>query len=313
MWCGARNGRCSISPSAWRPATLWIRVTSIASSRLIGGRIDGRRRASIVLPGARARPRTAGCARRRRRSRSASSGVRCPRTSSRSGRRVRSTRLAAPPAPDGDRAPAGEDLGRRAQVVHGGDRQARRRAPPRAPRWRGTSRRLSAAVRAPSATASAPGRVAQLAGERELAEDRPRCEARRRDLAARREHGEGERGVEAGADLAQERRGEVGGDALVGELEPGVLDRGAHALARLAHGGVAEADDGERRQPGTDVDLDPHLARIDPVDGERGGAAEHAGDATPRWCDVCVARGAKRVPIRRRLGHRLAHDPLCAS
>ena len=29
---------------------LWIRVTVIASARVSGGRIDGRRRASIVLP-----------------------------------------------------------------------------------------------------------------------------------------------------------------------------------------------------------------------------------------------------------------------
>ena len=34
----------------WRPATLWIRVTAIASSRVSGGRIDVIRRASIVLP-----------------------------------------------------------------------------------------------------------------------------------------------------------------------------------------------------------------------------------------------------------------------
>ncbi len=50
MWCGARNGRRTIRRSALIPATLWIRVTSIASSRVSGGRIDGIRRASIVLP-----------------------------------------------------------------------------------------------------------------------------------------------------------------------------------------------------------------------------------------------------------------------
>src|SRR5438552_5972243 len=48
---GARTGRLVTSgrPSR-RPATLWIIVTSIASSSASGGRIDGRRRASMVLP-----------------------------------------------------------------------------------------------------------------------------------------------------------------------------------------------------------------------------------------------------------------------
>ena len=36
--------------AACSPATLWIRVTSSASARSSGGRIEGRRRASIVLP-----------------------------------------------------------------------------------------------------------------------------------------------------------------------------------------------------------------------------------------------------------------------
>ena len=49
--CGARTGRAVTRgrPSS-RPATLWMAVTSIASSSVSGGRIDGRRRASIVLP-----------------------------------------------------------------------------------------------------------------------------------------------------------------------------------------------------------------------------------------------------------------------
>ena len=61
-----------------------------------------------------------------------------------------------------------------------------------------------------------------------------------------------------------------------GKLEARVQDRRADAVARLAHRGVAEPDDRERRQARADVDLDPHLARIDPVDGERRDAGEHA-------------------------------------
>ena len=47
------------------------------------------------------------------------------------------------------------------------------------------------------------------------------------------------------------------------------------AIARLAHGGVGQPDDRERGQPGADVDLDPHLARVHPIDRERGDAGEH--------------------------------------
>src|SRR6266571_4919579 len=52
VWCGARNGRraTSDSPSGRVPATEWIFVVSSASSRLILGKIVGRRRASIVFP-----------------------------------------------------------------------------------------------------------------------------------------------------------------------------------------------------------------------------------------------------------------------
>src|SRR5438034_290750 len=49
--CGARTGRALTSGRPSRsPATEWIAVTSIASSSVSPGRIDGRRRASIVLP-----------------------------------------------------------------------------------------------------------------------------------------------------------------------------------------------------------------------------------------------------------------------
>ena len=52
VWYGARNGRWVMSPRSRgsRPATEWMELTSSASSRRIGGRMVGRRRASIVLP-----------------------------------------------------------------------------------------------------------------------------------------------------------------------------------------------------------------------------------------------------------------------
>ena len=52
VWCGARKGGRETSgrPGGRIPATEWMRVTSSASSCSSGGRIPGRRRASIVFP-----------------------------------------------------------------------------------------------------------------------------------------------------------------------------------------------------------------------------------------------------------------------
>ena len=51
VWCGARNGRVATSERpSMRPTTLCTRVASSASSSVSGGRIVGRRLASIVFP-----------------------------------------------------------------------------------------------------------------------------------------------------------------------------------------------------------------------------------------------------------------------
>ena len=52
VWWGARNGRLVTNAvrSPVRPATLWIRVVSMASARVIAGRMVVSRRASIDLP-----------------------------------------------------------------------------------------------------------------------------------------------------------------------------------------------------------------------------------------------------------------------
>src|SRR5439155_7126983 len=97
------------------------------------------------------------------------------------------------------------------------------------------------------------------AAERELAAYRRALERFSRDLAARRQHADGEREVEARARLAQMRGREVGGDALRGELEPGVEQRRPYALARFPYGWIGQAHDGERRQAAAQVDLDGYL------------------------------------------------------
>ena len=96
--------------------------------------------------------------------------------------------------------------------------------------------------------------------------------------------------------FAQVRGREVDGDAPARELEARVADRRVHALARLAHGGVAEADDREAREAGAQVDLDGDAPRVEAVDGEGGDAGEHGPDPrAPRvardtsFCDECCA------------------------
>ena len=95
-------------------------------------------------------------------------------------------------------------------------------------------------------------------------------------LAGGREQRGGQSKVEARARLAQVRRSQVDGDSLEGELPAGVDEGGPDALARLPHGGIRQADDGEGRQAWPHVGLDRHLHRFDAVHGICGCTREHA-------------------------------------
>ena len=266
-------------PAACRPAMLWIRVTSIASVRLIAGRIEGIRRASIVLPvpgapsNSRLWPPAAAIS-------SASSGAAWPLTSARSGSAATAHVSTAGAGSGGGSAP-GEHLRRGPETRHADDLQSADERRLTGPFARHDQSLQPGAARSFGDRQRAR-RVAQLAAERQLAEHRVGPERLARNLIARGEHAERERRVESRADLAQERRREVGGDPRLGELEPGVVDRRADPVSRLPHRGVSEADDRERRQAAADVDLDRHLPRIDPVDRERGDAREHRRERTRR-------------------------------
>lgn len=126
------------------------------------------------------------------------------------------------------------------------------------------------------------GRIAEGPGQRQLAEDDIGLDRLGRDLTAGREHSKRERGVEAGANLAQERGSQVGRDPRLGESEVGVLDRRVHSLPRLPHCRIPQADDRERGQTGANVDLDPDLAGIHTVDREGAYACEHRRKAINR-------------------------------
>ena len=146
-----------------------------------------------------------------------------------------------------------------------------------------------------------PRAGAHLAAERQLAEDRQRSSARRRDRALGGEDRAGDREVEAGARLAQVRGREVDRDPPLRELEARVEDRRLDALARLGHGAIAEPDDGEGRQPAAQVGLDDDRPGVESVEREGRDAGEHGGEArrarvTAQRADCSARRGAAATP-----------------
>ena len=283
--CGAARGTAAGAPARRRragPATDWMRVTSIASSGVSGGRIDGRRRASIVLPV------PGGPCRNRLWPPAAA-------TSSAGDERV----VAADVGEVGHRLGLG--LGRRRPARPAARRvAAQHRRPPRSAtstprtstpgtsaasraRERGSTSRASPCRRAPSATASAP-RIARTSPVSESSPTTAQPSTRLGvELAGGDEERDRERQVERRADLAQVGRREVDRDPLLRELVARVDDRRPDALARLAHRLVGEADDRERGQPEPDVGLDPDPPGLDAVDGEGGDAGEHGQNAASRW------------------------------
>ena len=171
-------------------------------------------------------------------------------------------------------------------------------------RWRGTISRRHPARRAPSATASAPGESRSSPPSDSSPKTAYSCSASRGTWPLDASTAERERRVEARAGLAQRRRREVGGDPRGRELEARVQDRRPDPVARLAHGRVAEADDRERGQPGADVDLDPHLARVAPRRSRTSGPERASAQATDESATVWVTE----VPIVCRSARRLARN-----
>ncbi len=135
---------------------------------------------------------------------------------------------------------------------------------------------------------------AHLAVERELAEERVAVQQLPGELPGGGEHAAGEREVEAGAGLGHVAGREVRGDAVLGEVVPGVEDRGAHAVARLAHRGVGKADDRERGQPRADVHLDGHRPRVELFDRERARSGEHGASLSGATAAAACETGCRR-------------------
>ena len=125
---------------------------------------------------------------------------------------------------------------------------------------------------------------ANLSTQAELADEDAAGRARRA-RPAEPQQAEGHRKVERRAAFPEVGRGEVDGDGPRRDREARVAQGGPDAIARLAHSGVGEADDGESRQAVGRVDLDVEHARLD---AERGGGmnpGEHETSSGPRRPD----------------------------
>lgn len=111
------------------------------------------------------------------------------------------------------------------------------------------------AFRAAMAMGSTPVDGAQLAFEAQLAEEGRRL-ARQTDKLLRRKNAEQDRQVIERAGLFRPGRGKVQRDAADRKAEAAVFDGSAHTLARLAHGGIRQADELKARQAAGDAALD---------------------------------------------------------
>ena len=120
--------------------------------------------------------------------------------------------------------------------------------------------------------------ASQSAGQRELAGELDVRERRRRQLRGRREDAERDRQIKASRFLAQVRRREIDRDLSRRKLELRIRERGTHAVARLLHLGVRQADEVEGRQAVGQMDLDRDERSVDSGEAPR----QHDGDGHER-------------------------------
>jgi site-specific DNA recombinase len=111
--------------------------------------------------------------------------------------------------------------------------------------------------------------------ERELAEGDRVLDETRLDDPRGREDAERHRQVEGRAFLAELGGGEVDRDAIHGEVEPRVPDRGAHAITALAHGRIRQAHRREGRQARGHVHLDEDVGSFDAENRGRAHPGQH--------------------------------------
>ncbi len=111
--------------------------------------------------------------------------------------------------------------------------------------------------------------------EAELAQHREAGDGVLRNGADRRHQAERDGQVVVAAFLWQVGGGEIDGDAPRRQRQAGGDQRRAHALFRLRHRLVGQADDVEGRQAGRDLHLHVDGAGLDALEGDRRDALDH--------------------------------------
>ena len=141
-----------------------------------------------------------------------------------------------------------------------------------------------------------------LAREGEFA-DHGGVRRQRPGLPGGNEDAEQDREIVYGAGLFPVGGREIHGDAADGKVESAVFHRRAHALARLLHGGVGQADKVKLRQPAGEKDLRRDFIAADALQAERAYFRNHipaaflkteSGTLTRGWPASCGAARARR-------------------
>ena len=116
-----------------------------------------------------------------------------------------------------------------------------------------------------------------------------------RNGADRRHQAERDRQVVMAAFLGQIGGREIDGDAARRQRQPGRDQGRAHPLARLRHGLVGQADDGEGRQARRDLHLHVDGPDLDALERNRGDPLDHAAPPRPESEHYRKARTASRT------------------
>ena len=111
--------------------------------------------------------------------------------------------------------------------------------------------------------------------ERKLSRHQTTSQPRHVGAFRYRDHSDGNRQVKARSLLLQIRRSKVDGRARPWPTEAAIGDGSGHSVLALAHSGVGQTHQNNRRITGTGVDLDFDLDRLDALNGCRKDTRQH--------------------------------------
>ena len=130
--------------------------------------------------------------------------------------------------------------------------------------------------------------------QRKLADEDRVLKSHRRNEACGQSDGRRDREVESRPRLRNASRGQIHGDALVQDVQAARLERSAHAITRLAHGSVEQADERERYEARPRIGLHVNKVPLD-ADDTHGIRARkpRPSHCTPRNHTTCAPRARR--------------------